>query len=92
MFGEEGGLLGEAIYQSEEEDLSSNQCALELKHRGAYFSSMYPCLLFENISKWDFLPPGAESVKAFICQIRNRGERKYSVALLQLQWMAEILT
>ena len=88
MFGEEGGLLGEAIYQ-EEEDLSWNPCT-GLKHRGAYFSSMYPCLLFENISKWDFLPPGAESVKAFICQIRNRGERKYSVALLQ--WMAEILT
>ena len=89
MFGEEGGLLGEAIYQ-EEEDLSLNQCALKLNHCGAYFSSMYPCLLFENISKWDFLPPSAESVKAFICQIRNRGERKYSVALLQ--WMPEILT
>ena len=88
MFGEEGGLLGEAIYQSEEEDLS--QCALELRHCGAYFSLMYPCLLFENISKWDFLPPSAESVKAFICQIRNRGERKYSVALLQ--WMPGILT
>ena len=33
----------------------------------------YICLLFENISKWDFLPRGAGSVKAFICQIRNRG-------------------
>ena len=32
----------------------------------------YICLFFENISKWDFLPRGAGSVKAFICQIRNR--------------------
>ena len=32
---------------------------------------MYMSVLFENICKWDFLPEGAQSVKAFICQIRN---------------------
>ena len=32
---------------------------------------MYMSVLFENICKWDFLPGGAQSVKAFICQIRN---------------------
>ena len=61
---------------------------LWLKYCRDHFYPWYICVSFENIFKWDFLPGGAKSVKAFIFQIRNmEGERKCSLALLD--WMVD---
>ena len=61
---------------------------LWLKYCRDHFYPWYICVSFENIFKWDFLPGGAKSVKAFIFQIRNmEGGRKCSLALLD--WMVK---